>query len=62
MPNEDLEKRIADLERKMTNMESQATLDPKVADAISQESPSAASAGYDGRFLINGKEIDYIDP
>lgn len=58
--NTDLERRIEELERQVAELKNTATIDPNVKDAFASFTDSTPSAGYSGRFLINGKEVDYI--
>jgi len=59
---ENLIKDIEELKREINSMKSGSQLDPDQLSAIVKNTTATPSSGYDGRFLVKGKYIDYIDP
>lgn len=58
----ELEERITKLELLLNKTNQADQINPDILNAIIVKSSSTPSAGYDGRFKINGKLVDYKNP
>lgn len=57
-----IENEIKELRDMITRNNSGEQINPDLLEAIIKRTEATPTGGYDGRFLINGKYVDYIDP